>query len=280
MHQAELRILKQLNSHKWGPCFCCYKCGNDRYIPGATPFSKRCSRCKYDESLTKFTAFEGLRFPISKAYYILETMTERATLPIEDKIIPFSRKKKKKQQQKGAFFDFDDEDFEEDVKMVSLIDLIRLGKKKKWKEERLDRMITRIIDEYRPSIRELAREHDLEKNTVIKFLDKVNIRIPLGDVDEYSDSWSRLIEYFQTHKSFTGLLDLLMTPMPGDWEYGITKIGRQYYGVHVTKDGTSIHPVTYVDTPEGDYKIEYDYDNEIVYASQEWKEIFSRNGVK
>ena len=37
---------------------------------GKTPYSRRCTKCKKDESATAHTIFHNVKFPISKAFYI------------------------------------------------------------------------------------------------------------------------------------------------------------------------------------------------------------------
>ena len=63
--------LKYLHDHKWGDGYACYKCNNDKYSAGQTKFSRRCSRCGYDESVTCNTVFHHIRFPLTKAFYVL-----------------------------------------------------------------------------------------------------------------------------------------------------------------------------------------------------------------
>jgi hypothetical protein len=48
----------------------CRKCGNEKFFKGAQKFSRRCTRCGYNESITAFTIFHSLKFPIEKAFYI------------------------------------------------------------------------------------------------------------------------------------------------------------------------------------------------------------------
>lgn len=55
---------------KWGNGFVCKKCGNHNCCPGNEPHSRRCTRCKHKESATNGTIFHGVKFPISKAFYI------------------------------------------------------------------------------------------------------------------------------------------------------------------------------------------------------------------
>jgi hypothetical protein len=55
---------------KWSDGFTCRKCGNTNYCPGKTPHSRRCTRCKTEESPAAGTIFHNCKFPISKAFYI------------------------------------------------------------------------------------------------------------------------------------------------------------------------------------------------------------------
>jgi len=55
---------------KWGMGFTCRKCGNTNYCPGKTPHSRRCTKCKAEESSSAGTIFHNCKFPISKAFYI------------------------------------------------------------------------------------------------------------------------------------------------------------------------------------------------------------------
>jgi hypothetical protein len=55
---------------KWSEGFTCRKCGNANYCPGKTSHSRRCTRCKTEESSAAGTIFHNCKFPISKAFYI------------------------------------------------------------------------------------------------------------------------------------------------------------------------------------------------------------------
>jgi two-component system, sensor histidine kinase LadS len=61
------RFLEQL---KWTGEFRCRKCANEKYFDGSQKFSRRCTRCGYNESITAFTIFHSIKFPIEKAFYI------------------------------------------------------------------------------------------------------------------------------------------------------------------------------------------------------------------
>lgn len=53
---------------KWENGFVCRKCNCDKHYNGKKLFSKRCLRCKYNESPTTNTMFEKLKFPILIAF--------------------------------------------------------------------------------------------------------------------------------------------------------------------------------------------------------------------
>lgn len=56
---------------KWEDGYICRKCGNDKYYNGKKPFSRRCLKCKYDESPTVNSKFEKLKFSILLAFHIV-----------------------------------------------------------------------------------------------------------------------------------------------------------------------------------------------------------------
>lgn len=59
---------------KWAEGFRCRKCGNNNYCPGKTPYSRRCTKCKSEESASAGTIFHNCKFPVSKAFYIAYTV--------------------------------------------------------------------------------------------------------------------------------------------------------------------------------------------------------------
>jgi len=62
--------LEYLANLKWEKGFECRKCGNTNSCAGKTPHSRRCTKCKSEESATTGTVFHNCKFPISKAFYI------------------------------------------------------------------------------------------------------------------------------------------------------------------------------------------------------------------
>lgn len=70
LYPDTLACYRFLENLKWGDEFTCRKCGNEKYFEGARKFSRRCTRCGYDESITTFTVFHSIKFPLEKAFYI------------------------------------------------------------------------------------------------------------------------------------------------------------------------------------------------------------------
>jgi len=66
----EKKCLSYISTIKWAKGFTCRKCGNNNYCAGKTPFSRRCTRCKNEESAIAHTIFHNCKFDINKAFYI------------------------------------------------------------------------------------------------------------------------------------------------------------------------------------------------------------------
>ncbi len=70
MFRSDEKCLEFLSGIKWDKGFVCKKCGNTNSCSGSEPFSLRCTKCKAKETATNGTIFHGVKFPISKAFYI------------------------------------------------------------------------------------------------------------------------------------------------------------------------------------------------------------------
>jgi two-component system, sensor histidine kinase LadS len=70
LYPDKLSCYRFLENLKWVKHFRCRKCDNEKYFPGSQKFSRRCTRCGYNESITSFTIFHSIKFPIEKAFYI------------------------------------------------------------------------------------------------------------------------------------------------------------------------------------------------------------------
>jgi len=65
---------KFLSDLKWANGYACRKCGSDHYSSGHLPYSRRCSKCGYEESVIAYTILQNTRIPINKALYIVFLM--------------------------------------------------------------------------------------------------------------------------------------------------------------------------------------------------------------
>jgi hypothetical protein len=70
LFRSDEKCFEFLAKIKWCEGFKCRKCGNTNYCPGKTPSSRRCTKCKTEESSTAGTIFHNCKFPVSKAFYI------------------------------------------------------------------------------------------------------------------------------------------------------------------------------------------------------------------
>jgi len=62
---------KYLSVLKWKDGYQCKKCGSSNYLSGQLPYSRRCTKCRYEESVINNTIFQNSRIPINKAFYML-----------------------------------------------------------------------------------------------------------------------------------------------------------------------------------------------------------------
>ncbi len=74
--------LKALAKAKWKYGYRCKKCGHDNYCDGKSPWSRRCTRCKFDESATANTLFHKCKIPIEKAFQLVWLTCNNPTQPV------------------------------------------------------------------------------------------------------------------------------------------------------------------------------------------------------
>ena len=67
---TEEQCMEFLSMEKWSSGYKCIKCDNDNWCKGRMPFSRRCTRCKHDESATSHTIFHRCRIPLPTAFEI------------------------------------------------------------------------------------------------------------------------------------------------------------------------------------------------------------------
>ena len=53
---------------KWNSGYECRRCKNKKYCEGRTPHSRRCTKCRYDESATAYTIYHKCKFELPKAF--------------------------------------------------------------------------------------------------------------------------------------------------------------------------------------------------------------------
>ncbi len=65
---------KFLSDLKWKNGYACRKCEGTHYSHGHLPYSRRCSKCGYEESVIAYTILQNTRIPINKAFYMIFLM--------------------------------------------------------------------------------------------------------------------------------------------------------------------------------------------------------------
>jgi len=78
---TEEKCLSVLAEYKWKDGFQCQKCGSNRYGKGKKPYSRRCTRCKTEESVTAHTIFHHCRLELPKAFEIAYLVCGRPGIP-------------------------------------------------------------------------------------------------------------------------------------------------------------------------------------------------------
>jgi hypothetical protein len=63
--------LRFIAEKKWEVGYVCKKCGHTNFCKGKTLFSRRCTRCKHEESATAHTIFHRCHIPITEAFRIV-----------------------------------------------------------------------------------------------------------------------------------------------------------------------------------------------------------------
>ena len=66
----EEKCLEFIANEKWKDGYVCRKCGHTNYCQGKNAFSRRCTRCKSEESATAHTIFHRCRIFLPDAFRI------------------------------------------------------------------------------------------------------------------------------------------------------------------------------------------------------------------
>lgn len=81
---SENHIIRFIAELKWQHGFKCRKCASVEWTEGTQHWARKCTTCKYEESVTAHTLFHGLKFDIVKALYIsLHTVIHRDEVPVK-----------------------------------------------------------------------------------------------------------------------------------------------------------------------------------------------------
>ncbi|HTX87777.1 MAG TPA: transposase [Bacteroidales bacterium] len=70
LFSTDEECMKYLSEKKWEQGFTCRFCGHTNYCTGRTPYSRRCTRCKKEESATAHTIFHRCHIPLNEAFRI------------------------------------------------------------------------------------------------------------------------------------------------------------------------------------------------------------------
>jgi hypothetical protein len=68
--------LEFLAGIKWSNGFVCRKCGNTNYCAGKKPYSRRCTKCKAEESATSHTLFHNCRIALPEAFRMIKIIMD------------------------------------------------------------------------------------------------------------------------------------------------------------------------------------------------------------
>lgn len=80
IYPNNLACLKYLSNLKWENGFVCNKCNNNKFANGKFDFSRRCSKCGYEETATTNTIFYRIKFPILEAFYLFFLLISHTNL--------------------------------------------------------------------------------------------------------------------------------------------------------------------------------------------------------
>lgn len=84
-HYAETeQCLSFLAEYKWSDGFVCRHCGHTHYCQGKKPYSRRCTKCKREESATAATVFHHCRMPLPEAFFLLSSALKNEDISIYD----------------------------------------------------------------------------------------------------------------------------------------------------------------------------------------------------
>ena len=131
IYPDELSVLRYLAQIKWKYAYACTKCGNEKYCEGSKKFSRRCTKCRYDESVTTYTLFHKCKFPLVNALYITMKVNQ-----LEDEVSALELSREL-DMRKSTVWGFKQ-------KVLEVIDRLKKTNKNYSEENRLNRVILKI----------------------------------------------------------------------------------------------------------------------------------------
>ena len=90
-----------LRDLKWKDGYACLKCGNSKFGKGNNMHTFKCTQCQHQQSVTSNTLFHGLKFPISKAFYLVYYLSRN------DRKISYEELAEKLHLNKNTVWNFD-----------------------------------------------------------------------------------------------------------------------------------------------------------------------------
>lgn len=71
LFKDDAACLEYLSDIKWRAGYSCKRCSNKNFCKGKKDFSRRCTKCKYDESVTAGTMFDKVKFSLHITFHII-----------------------------------------------------------------------------------------------------------------------------------------------------------------------------------------------------------------
>jgi hypothetical protein len=211
--------LEELAQLKWGDMYSCARCGHDAYKKGKDPFDRRCKKCDYQESLTKFTALEGLKISAAKAAEILEQISKNGYIDWNAKVIAMKRFRTTAE----SHLSIAEEKYYGDG-LLSIEELLKMYKDKEISGKRLEALVTKHHDEMAIKPAELSRTFGVESNTVKKLVEKVDRRFM--QIGESENLQGFVKDYYD---GFPYIISMVMLRLDDTFRDGCVTVGNMIY---------------------------------------------------
>lgn len=80
----EEKCLKYISDEKWKDGFVCKKCGHTNFCAGKKAYSRRCTKCKTEESATANTIFHKCKIALPMAFKLAHLVCSSPDVSISD----------------------------------------------------------------------------------------------------------------------------------------------------------------------------------------------------